>query len=285
MVVAGRGRCILAAMKLVALPCLALLLACDAEAPKSQDPPAAPAPKLAAPEPAKPPEAPPVAKFPAGEADEACAKILVVAWQGAEGAAATVTRDKAAAQARAEELREKLAAGTAFAALAPETDEPKTGAKGGAMGTYARDKWPDKYAPLKDLVFALGIGETGAVVEHPHGLVVAQRCKVEKVHTRHLLVRYKGAKNAEAKIKRNKADALKLAEKLHVAASAAGADFAALAMKESEDSSAERGGDLGPVGRGMFATPYEAAAFALKPGELSAVVESDFGYHIIQRIE
>ena len=288
-VVDGPGRCILAAMKLVALPCLALLLACDAEAPKSQDPPPAPAPKLttselATPEAVKPPEAPPIAKFPVGEADEACAKILVVAWQGVEGAAETVTRDKPAAQTRAEGLREKLAAGTAFAALAPETDEPKTGAKGGAMGTYARDNWPEKYAPLKDVVFALGIGETSAIVEHPHGLVVAQRCKVEKVHTRHILVRYKGAKNADAKIKRNKADALKLAEKLHAAASTAGADFAALAMKESEDSSAECGGDLGPVGRGMFAVPYEAAAFALKPGELSAVVESDFGYHLIQRV-
>ncbi len=290
MVVDGRGRCILAAMKLVALPCLALLLACDAEAPKSKDPPAAAAPKPAtakdaSPEPGKQPEAAPAAKFPPGEADEACAKILVVAWQGAEGAAATVTRDKAVAQARAEELRKQLVAGITFAALAAETDEPKTLAKGGAMGTYARDTWPDKYAPLKDIVFALGIGETSAVVEHPHGLVVAQRCKVEKVNTRHILVRYKGAKNAEGKIKRSKADALKLAEKLHAAASTAGADFAALAMKESEDGSAERGGDLGPVGRGMFAVPYEAAAFSLKPGELSAVVETDFGYHIIQRIE
>lgn len=271
---------------LAALPCLALLLvACDGEAPKSNDPPPEPAKKVEAPPPDKQPEPPPAPKYPPGEADEACAKILVVAWKGAEGAEEAVTRDKPAAQARAGELQKKLASGTAFADLAQETDEPKTRAKGGAMGTYAKDKWPDKYAPLKDVVFALGLGETSAVVEHPHGFVVAQRCKVEKVHTRHILVRYKGAKNAEPKIKRSKEDAQKLAEKLHAEATKAGADFEALAKKKSEDSSAERGGDLGSVGRGMFAPAYEAAAFALGPGEISAVVESDFGFHVIQRVD
>jgi parvulin-like peptidyl-prolyl isomerase len=270
-------------MKLAALPCLALLLACDAAPPKTQDPPPEPAKQVALAEPVKP--APPAPKFPPGEADEACAKILVVAWQGAEGAAPTVTRDKPAAQARAEQLRQKLASGTALSDLAKETDEPKTGAKGGAMGTYVRDNWPEKYAPLKELVFALGLGETSAVVEHPHGLVVAQRCKVEKVHTRHILIRYKGAKNAESKLKRSKEDAQQLAAKLLAEASKAGADFEALAKKQSEDGSAERGGDLGLVGRGLFAPSYEAAAFVLKPGELSAVVESDFGFHIIQRVD
>lgn len=274
-------------MTRAALSCLVLVLAaCDGGATKS-DPPAEPAKKVEAAPPAKAevPATPPAPKYPQGEADEACAKIVVVAWQGAEGAEPTVTRDKAAAQARAEELQKKLSSGTAFAELAGESDEPKTKAKAGAMGTYAKDKWPEKYAPLQDVVFALGIGETSAVVEHPHGFVVAQRCKVEKVHTRHILVRYAGAKNAEAKIKRSKADAQKLATEIHGEASKAGADFEALAKKRSEDSSAGRGGDLGSVGRGMFAPAYEAAAFALKPGELSAVVESDFGFHVIQRVD
>ncbi|HEY8378119.1 MAG TPA: peptidylprolyl isomerase, partial [Nannocystis sp.] len=263
--------------------CLALsLLACGAEAPKTEP---TPTPAPAAPEPAPEPEPPPAPKYPPGEPDEACAKIVVVAWQGAEDAAETFTRDKAAAQARAEEIRQKLASGTEFSEVAGETDEPKTGAKGGAMGTYARDAWPEKYAALKDVVFALGIGETGPVVEHPHGFVVAQRCKVEKVHTRHILVRYKGAKNADAKIKRSKADAQKLAGEILAAARKPGADFEALAKKRSEDGSAARGGDLGSVGRGMFAPAFEAAAFALQPGEISEIVETDFGFHIIQRVE
>jgi len=275
----------LAAMKLAALPCLALLLACDAEPPKSQASPPAPTRAAEPPAPAPQPAVPPAPTYPPGEADEACARILVVAWAGAEGAEPTVTRDRAAAEARARELQQRLVAGAAFAELAAESDEPRTRAKGGGMGTYARDSWPEKYAPLRDLVFGLGIGETGAVVEHPHGLVIAQRCKVEKVHTRHLLIRYKGARNAEAKIKRSRDAAQQLAAKLHAEATRPGADFEALAKKHSEDGSAARGGDLGPVGRGMFAPSYEAAAFALQPGELSAVVESDFGFHLIQRVE
>ena len=64
------------------------------------------------------------------------------------------------------------------------------------------------------------------------------------------------------------------------------ADFAELAKKYSEDSSFDRGGDLGSIGRGMFAAPYEDAAFALaKPGDTSAVVETDFGFHVIRRLD
>ncbi len=65
-----------------------------------------------------------------------------------------------------------------------------------------------------------------------------------------------------------------------------GADFAEMAKKYSEDpGSAVHGGDLGFVKKGVFYPQFEAAAFALQPNEISGVVESPVGFHIIQMLE
>src|SRR5215203_2636337 len=61
------------------------------------------------------------------------------------------------------------------------------------------------------------------------------------------------------------------------------ANFADLAKRYSEDNSKDKGGELGVFPRGMMVKPFGDAVAALKPGEISNVVESEFGYHIIQR--
>jgi parvulin-like peptidyl-prolyl isomerase len=66
------------------------------------------------------------------------------------------------------------------------------------------------------------------------------------------------------------------------AQAAGGADFAQLAQRFSQDPSAQQGGDLGWFGRGRMVPTFEQAAFALQPGQVSAVVESPFGYHVIK---
>lgn len=64
-----------------------------------------------------------------------------------------------------------------------------------------------------------------------------------------------------------------------------GEDFAALAVLYSQDGSARKGGELGFQERGNLVPEYEAAAFKLKPGEVSDIVETKFGFHLIQMID
>jgi len=64
-----------------------------------------------------------------------------------------------------------------------------------------------------------------------------------------------------------------------------GENFEELAKKYSNDDSAERGGDVGTFRRGEFEEAFEKAAFALEPGQVSDLVRSRFGYHIIKMVE
>jgi len=81
----------------------------------------------------------------------------------------------------------------------------------------------------------------------------------------------------------DKATAKAKAEKILAQLRKSPNDFAKLAKENSQDpGSAERGGDLDFFGKGMMVKPFEEAAYALKEGEISDVVQSDFGFHIIR---
>jgi parvulin-like peptidyl-prolyl isomerase len=250
-------------------------------------PPPEPAPAPAAPVAAQEPKPEPAAAaptFPPPDPNEACGQILVVAYKGAAHAADTVTRDKAAAAARAGELLAKLTGGADFAGLAKtESDAPSSAPRGGIMGTYVKAEWPELHGALRDPLFALQVGAIApAPVEADYGYVLLRRCPVEKARSRHILVRYQGAKKAGPEIKRSKGEAAKRAAEL-LKQIQDGKDFAELARAESDDGSKDRGGDMGPLGRGVLALPYETALFGLEVRKLT-IVETDFGFHVLQRM-
>jgi len=100
----------------------------------------------------------------------------------------------------------------------------------------------------------------------------------EQRRASHILILASPEMSAEAR-----ATAKAKAEKLRQEAKANPARFAALAREHSEDpGSGANGGDLGLFTRGMMVKPFSDAAFALRVGEISEVVESEFGYHVIR---
>src|SRR5206468_626449 len=101
----------------------------------------------------------------------------------------------------------------------------------------------------------------------------------ETVHAAHILVIVPPGSDEKAKaaLKAKAVEALQAAK--------AGKDFGALARQYSQDGSAQHGGDLGFFPRGQMVPAFEQAAFALKPGEVSDLVETQFGFHIIKMIE
>ena len=106
-----------------------------------------------------------------------------------------------------------------------------------------------------------------------------------EISARHLLVSYKGGLRASPGIGRSKTEAKARAEEAQKRA-AAGEDFVALVKIYSDEPGAgDRGGDLGKFERSSMVPAFANAAFALKVGEVSAVVETQFGFHVILRTE
>lgn len=101
----------------------------------------------------------------------------------------------------------------------------------------------------------------------------------EQVRARHILVALD--KKAQP-VKRG--DALMRIESIQMML-AEGGDFASLAIEYSDDPSKSRGGDLGYFERHQMVRPFSNTAFKLAPGEISDIVETQFGYHLIQVVD
>jgi peptidyl-prolyl cis-trans isomerase C len=110
------------------------------------------------------------------------------------------------------------------------------------------------------------------------------KAEYEEGRARHILIRMQGSpvplKPGQKDL--TEAEALAKAEDLEKQLKG-GADFAALATKESDDTgSGNNGGDLGTFRHGQMVAQFDDAAFALEPGKMSGPVKTQFGYHIIK---
>jgi len=100
----------------------------------------------------------------------------------------------------------------------------------------------------------------------------------EAVHARHILIA-KAPGDSAALLAQKKAKAEGLRKQI-----SAGADFAELARSHSDCPSKSKGGDLGNVTRGQMVKPFEDAVFALKKNQIGPVVETEYGFHVVQAL-
>jgi peptidyl-prolyl cis-trans isomerase D len=115
-----------------------------------------------------------------------------------------------------------------------------------------------------------------ADIERAYNSNIEQYTTPEQVRASHILLKTEG--KDDAAVKAAAEDVLKQAK--------AGADFAALAKKYSEDeASAKNGGDLDYFGKGKMVPEFDQVAFTLEPGQLSDLVKTQYGYHVIKVVD
>ena len=135
------------------------------------------------------------------------------------------------------------------------------------------DRRKIKFVRINPAELAANIKVSREDVERSYNEQLGKYTTPEQIRASHILLTTEG--KDDAAVRAQAEQVLKEAK--------SGADFAALAKKYSQDeSNAQQGGDLDYFGRGRMVAAFETAAFALKPGEISDLVKTEFGYHIIK---
>ncbi|NIR60977.1 MAG: molecular chaperone SurA [Gammaproteobacteria bacterium] len=186
-----------------------------------------------------------------------------------------------AARARAGEIVERLRAGADFAETAVAVSDGQQALEGGDLGWRGPAEVPTLFA---EFLPDMAAGEVHGPVRSASGFHIVklldkrgeERHVVTQTHARHILIQTDVHTDEEAKLR---------LEQLRTRARG-GEDFAGLARSHSADTrTAPKGGDLGWVDPGEVPPEIERAMEALAPGEVSAPIETEAGWHIVQVLE
>lgn len=189
--------------------------------------------------------------------------------------------DSGAAYRKAYDIIAAARSGIDFAQLALEhSQDPSVKVNKGDLYYFTAGQL---VTPFEDAAFNMKVGEiSSAPVRTQYGLhiikIIDRKPAPGEIHASHIMIRFlnqtpspQDTAQAYAKIRALK-DSL-----------AAGVDFASLAMRHSEDpGSAGRGGDLGYFSRRRWVQPFDEVAMSLKPGQVSDIVRTPYGYHLIK---
>lgn len=248
----------------------------EKQQPQEQQPKAGeqPAQTAASPKPAPP-----------SQPEELAGSHILIAYKGAMRARPNVKRSKKEAKKLAEKLvKQATESPDKFADLARKHSDGPSKVKGGDLGAWRKGQM----VPAFDrAIEKLKVGEVAAApVETPFGFHVMKRNPLPpKLAGAHILIAYKGAMRARPDVTRSKKEARKLAAKLSKQLKKSPDKFAEVARKQSDGPSKVKGGDLGTWRRGRMVPAFDEAIGKLKIGEVSGVVETPFGFHVMKRLE
>ncbi|MEN8208008.1 MAG: peptidylprolyl isomerase [Candidatus Fermentibacteria bacterium] len=164
----------------------------------------------------------------------------------------------------------------AFGEAAAKHSSCPSSAQGGSLGSFVRGQMVPEF---DEVAFNLEPGEVSEVFATTYGFHIILR--QETIQASHILLAYEGAERSAAT--RTKEEALEIIEGLQENISDGSLTFIDAAAGNSDCPSSSDGGDLGHFPRGVMTTAFEDAAFALEPGDISGIVETPFGYHLIMR--
>lgn len=188
---------------------------------------------------------------------------------------------------QAEGIHKQLQKGASFTRLVSLKSEAPNAASGGDMGWVS----PGSVAGAFAQVFALATGEVTKVIRSAAGFHILQVTDerkrkpestkaYEEVRARHILIKVPDSADLTTQVKIHER-VERIAKEMQGTSDEA---FAVRAKELSQGPSASRGGDLGWFKRGQMVAAFEDTAFAMKPGDTSGVVTSQFGLHVIRLV-